>query len=285
MIRIVTDSTCDIKRETCNKRGITVIPLNVHFKKNSFKDMVELSSETFFNLLKTEPDFPKTSQPSPQDFINTYEGLLDRGDEIVSIHISSKMSGTFQAAEIAKKELRSEKIHILDSGLVSIALGMAVLESSMLLEKGGRVKDIIETVRFFEQNIRSYFIVDTLEYLHKGGRIGKAASLAGSILNIKPILTISDGEIGIFEKKRGTVKAIERLAHLFSEYRIGLDYGKLRLGFAYGGERKLLDLLLGRIRNSGYSFEEDELINQLGPVVGTHSGPGTVVMCYINLPN
>lgn len=277
-IKIVTDSTSDLTVEMYSRHDIAVVPLNVHFGDENYKDKVDLTPEQFYSLLKTSPHHPKTSQPSPADFKKVYADLLKNGKEIISLHISSKMSGTVQSAELAKKELGFENIHIVDSGLVSLPLGLLALECANARDNGKSVEDILALTEKLKKEIKIYFIVNTLEYLQKGGRIGKAQAIIGGLLNIKPILTVSDGLVTPFEKIRGSQKVLARLTGLFSGYLDGRDSALVRLGFAHADHSELLGQLKSKI--DSYYNTSQSIVADIGPVVGAHAGPGTLAITF-----
>ncbi len=276
-IKICTDSTSDLDNEALKKYNINMVPLSVHFGQKSYKDKIDLSTEEFYKMLQSDPDHPKTSQPTPEDFKNKYTELLKDGSEVISIHLASKMSGTIQSAFMAKNELKTDKIHIVDSGYVAFILGMITIESSIAVEKGKSISEILNMIEKIKKKINLYFIVDTLEYLQKGGRIGKAAALIGGLLNIKPILTIKDGEVMPFEKIRGTKKVFFRLTGLLKDY-VDKNPGNIKLGLAHASALKSLQELKENLNNV---FDcSNAFISEIGPVVGSHTGPGTLAICF-----
>ncbi len=277
-IKICTDSTSDLDKETLKKYNINMVPLSVHFGERSYKDKIDLSTEEFYKMLQTDPDHPKTSQPTPENFKAKYLELLEDGSEVISIHLASKMSGTIQSATMAKNELKTDKVHIVDSGYVAFILGMMAIESSIAVEKGKSISEILDMIEKIKKNMNVYFIVDTLEYLQKGGRIGKAAALIGGLLNIKPILTIKDGEVTPFEKIRGTKKVFNRLTGLFKDF-INKNPGNIKLGLAHASAFESLQEFKKKLSNV---FDcSDVVISEIGPVVGSHAGPGTLAVCFL----
>lgn len=277
-IRIVTDSTSDLTAEQYKQYGITVVPLNVHFGEESYKDKVNLTPDNFYSLLKANPHHPKTSQPTPEDFKKVYAELLSDGSNIISLHLSSKMSGTLQSAKLAKKELDSEHIHIIDSELVSLPLGLLAIECAKARDEGKNIEEILPFVEKLKREIKIYFIVDTLDYLQKGGRIGRAQAIIGGLLHIKPLLTVIGGMVAPFEKIRGSNKILERLNNIFSEYLKTKDPSRVVLGFAHAGQTELLGQLKDKI--SSYFDTSQSIISDIGPVVGAHAGPGTLALTF-----
>ena len=277
-IKIVTDSTSDLSAEELQKHDIHMVPLNIHFRDKTFKDGIDLTPDSFYAMLTSDPEHPKTSQPSPADFKQKYEELLADGSVIVSIHISSKMSGTWQSATMAKNELNSDKIHIIDSGFVSIALGLMAVECARARDEGKSVQDILAMVETVKSHMRVYFIVDTLEFLQKGGRIGKASAIIGGLLNIKPILMIKDGEVCPYEKVRGAGKVFIKMGRIFAGYKKENEGREIKLGFAHAAAADHVEKL-SREANKTYDVSS-AFITEIGPVVGAHAGPGTLAMCF-----
>ncbi len=277
-IKILTDSTSDLRGDVLGKYDIRVIPLNVYFGEAEYKDGVDFTPGSFYERLKEDPSHPKTSQPSPADFQAIYSDMLADGSDVVSIHISSKMSGTILSASIAKRELQSERIHIIDSGHVSVPLGMIVVECAKAAQMEKNVSEVIGTARKLIGEIQTYFIVNTLEYLEKGGRIGKASAVIGGLLNIKPILTFQKGEISPFEKIRGSGKALNRLAGIFCNYKDENKNKSIKLGAAHAADPVQLQLLIDKL---DYGSEHKNIFTtEVGSVVGSHCGPGTLAISF-----
>ncbi len=276
-VRIVTDSTADLPKELVEKYSITVVPLKVFFGTQCFIDGVDLSAAEFNNRLVASKELPTTSQPSPTEFIEYYRPLVDDGADIVSIHISAQMSGTLQSAQLAKTMLNYDGLEVVDSRGVSVALGMLVLAAARAAEAGRSRAEVLTLVQDIIADHRVYFMVDTLEYLQRGGRIGKAHAFLGTILNVKPVCTILDGVINPYEKVRGRKKAINRLVQLFSEqYR---DAGPLFCFITHGNDPEGLQYLQGLVQEK---LECQEILHsQMGSVVVTHAGPGFlgIVVC------
>jgi DegV family protein with EDD domain len=281
MIKIVTDSTSDISSDMAQSMGIKVVPLYVHFGDRTYRDGVDLTSDAFYSMLSEDKDHPTTTQPTPEDFKKIYSELLEDDGDIISIHLSSKLSGTVQSAQIAQKDLSSNRIHIVDSGSVSIGLAMIVAECVNAVQNGKSVREILDMAETLRQDINVYFIVDTLEYLQKGGRIGMASALIGSLLHIKPILTIRDGVVAPFEKVRGTKKAFAKMCGLVKDLIDDGRSGNVRIGFCYAADNRLLNGLKEII--SGVHDTSNALVLDIGPVVGTHGGPGTLAVSYFRI--
>ncbi|AGL00784.1 DegV family protein [Desulfoscipio gibsoniae] len=276
-VRIVTDSTADLPKELVEKYGITVVPLKVFFGAECFIDGVDLSAAEFFSRLVTSKELPTTSQPSPTEFVEYYHPLIDEGADIISIHISAHMSGTLQSAQLAKTMLGYDNLEIIDSRSVSVVLGMLVLAAARAAEAGCSRAEVVALLQNIISDHRIYFMVDTLEYLQRGGRIGKAQAFLGTILNVKPLCTILEGVISPYEKVRGRKKAINRLVQLLAEqYR---DAGPLFCFMTHGNDPEGLQYLQNLVRDKLNCVEM--MHSQMGSVVSTHVGPGIlgIVVC------
>ena len=277
-VKIITDSTCDLTLEQAKKLDIEIVPLNVHFASESFQDGIDLNKKAFYSKLVEGAVHPKTSQPSPEQFIKAYNMALKDNDQIISIHISSDLSGTYQSANIAAKEVGQDKIKIIDSRNVSSYLTLQILEIKERLEAGVGIDEIEKEILEIQPRIKAYFLVDTLTYLEKGGRIGKAQALVGGMLKIKPILQIKDGIVQPYEKLRGTKKALSRIVTDFESFVKNNKNKRLKVGISHSLNEESLHVVLERIKPI-YSLDKIEIL-ELGPVVGTHGGPGLFSLGY-----
>ncbi|MFW6238426.1 MAG: DegV family protein [Halanaerobiales bacterium] len=276
---IVTDSTCDLPEEVISKNNIHVIPLLVSFGEKVYKDREELSADDFYTKLKQEKILPRTSQPAVGEFVQLYEKLSSKYDSIISLHLSSRLSGTYDSARLAAEHVEKCDIHTIDTRSVSLGLGFLAILAAKLRNNDyppHMIKNIITETR---KNISIYFTVNSLEYLEKGGRIGKARALIGSLFNINPVLEIIDGEVTPLEKLRGKKKTFHRIKQLLEEELnnsnqawVGILTGKA------GREVEYSSKLYNYVKNMD---KKVKLINSLlGPVIGTHTGPeiyGTVI--------
>ena len=268
-VHIVTDSTADLAKELVNQYNISVVPLKVFFGSESFLDGVELNSDEFFTRLAGSKELPTTSQPSPAEFTKVYQPWVEKKSDIISIHISAQMSGTLQSAQLAKKMLNYEGLEVVDSRAVSVVLGMMVLAAARAAEAGLTRPQIMKLIQDIMTDYQVYYMVDTLEYLQRGGRIGRAQAFLGTILNVKPILTIHEGFVHPYEKTRGRKKALNRLVQIISE-----SYGDTPLfcylthGSDWEGLRAIQELVKTKLNCV------EMLESRLGSVVGTHVGPG-----------
>jgi DegV family protein with EDD domain len=275
-IRIVTDSTADIPLALRQELNIEMVPLKIHFGDEQFLDAVTLRSEEFYPKLTSSPHFPRTSQPSPAEFLGLYQSLLEEPNtEIISIHLSSALSGTYQSALLASTMLEefTGKVHVVDSRSASYGIGALVVAAAKAAKAGQSSAEIIELVQRIRENFYIYFLVDTLEFLQKGGRIGKASALFGSLLNIKPILSIDgEGEVAAIDKVRGQKKAIARILEL-----LAADVPNRRIPSIHIAHANNLEgaQLLREVITQQFEVQHVDYIT-LGPVIGAHAGPGTI---------
>ncbi|MEC0176304.1 DegV family protein [Paenibacillus favisporus] len=275
---IVTDSTADIPEEIAKQHDIHVVPLRLMFGEDTFEDGVDISAEVFYKRLVQSEQLPTTSQASPADYMQVYQEIMNEypGSPIISIHISSGLSGTYQSATIAKSMLEGDPdITIVDSKSASYGFGLLVVHAARLAAEGKTAEEIVRSVEEVRRQRKLYFLVDTLEYLQKGGRIGKAAAMIGNLLNIKPILSIDEeGIIYAVEKVRGRKKALARILERFREDLGGVQNINVAVGHTAdpaSAEPVLEDL------SRDFRLQEVVLTN-IGPVVGTHVGPGTLAV-------
>ena len=271
---IVVDSTADFPEAPDRFANWRVVPLYVRFGDESYRDYVELGPKEFYERLRGATDLPTTSQPTPGDFLAVYEELAAGYERIYSLHIAGKLSGTVESARRAGDELGGDRVRIVDSGTASAAIAMLGLAIQRRLEAGTTDEEIDTLVERYRAEAHLLFTVDTLEYLARGGRIGRARAMAGQLLNIKPILTIEDGEVIPVKRVRGSHKAFLEFARAFEES-AGPDGPELKVGIAHAeapDREQALRELVRRTRPAA----DVELVTTLGPVVGTHAGPGTV---------
>ena len=269
---IVLDSTADFPDAQIRYPNMRVVPLYVRFGEQSFRDYVELDPHGFYERLRGAAALPTTSQPTPQDFLSTY-GALDGYERVYSVHISSKLSGTFGSASVAAGELGGDRIRLVDSESASIGISMLAIGMQRLLERGTTDDEIDALVGRYRRDAGLLFTVDTLEFLAKGGRIGRARALAGSLLNVKPILTIADGEVVPLTRVRGRARALEEFRRRFGA--ATSDGPGLHVAFAHAEAQETVDQLRELVVAERPAAEV-ELVTSLGAVVGTHAGPGTV---------
>jgi len=271
-VRIVTDSTADLPQELIEALDIVIVPLKISFGKDIYRDGVDISSDEFISRLKKEDYLPVTSQPSPGEFVAIYEQLTARGDSVISIHISSQLSGTVQSAKTATAMVDSRSVYVVDSGSASMGLGLTVLAAARAAKEGAAVRRILDIVNERVDKGFIIFMVETLEYLEKGGRIGKANSFLGSLLKIKPILTLNEGMVVPLEKVRGEGRAIKRMAEIVRDMTEGSK--KYSSSLVYGSNYASLMRLREKIV-PGFNLQTP-IIAKLGPVIMSHTGPEVI---------
>jgi len=273
MIKILTDSTVDLPPELVEEHRIAIIPLHVSLDGRTYRDDgVDLGRREFFEKLKAAKSMPTTSQPSVGDFQRVFGELLADGDEVVCITISSEISGTYQSARGALELMPDAPVHLVDSRHVSIGLGPIVLHAARMAEAGHTAEEIIDSVRAMPDTCNLVFLVDTLEFLHRGGRIGTASTLMGTLLNIKPLLTVKDGIIQPLHKARSKKQA--------QSYTLSLLEEKTPRGTA------IACAMTHAVNPDDARWFEEQIrerydckhlyVGEMGPVVGTHVGPGVV---------
>lgn len=270
-IKIVTDSTADLPEQVAQKMDITVVPLNVHFGEESFQDGVDLDSDGFFHRLTTEARLPTTSQPSVGAFLQVYRGLLEAGDEVVSIHVSDKLSGTLNSALQAQEQLNAgSRLAVVDSMQVGIALGVMATAIAQAVQEGASFKETVGVAPHISEQVRVFLLLETLEYLKRGGRIGKAQAFLGSLLHVRPILTVRDGEVHPLERVRARQRGLERLYQLVEEC------GSLKQLWICHGTTPDDALALGERMQPLLGGDAKAIQARFGPVLGTHVGPGAI---------
>jgi DegV family protein with EDD domain len=276
---IVLDSTADFPQAHERFPNWRMVPLYVRFGDESRRDYVELGPEEFYARLRTATELPTTSQPTPGDFLAAYEELASY-ERIYSLQLSAKLSGTFESARTAASQL-GEKVRVVDTETASAAIAILAFAIQRRLERGASDDELAELVERFKRDAGIVFTVDTLEFLQKGGRIGKAAAFAGSLLHIKPILSIAEGEVLPLKRVRGNQKAIQEFANAFTEST--RDAPSLRVGIAHADapERaQALQALVTDLRPQA----QIEVTTTLGAVLGTHAGPGTIGFFWFDDP-
>jgi len=268
---IVVDSTADFPEASRRYSNWRIVPLYVRFGQESFRDYVELGPEEFYTRLRDSPVTPTTSQPTPGDFHAVYEDLAGY-ERIYSLHIGATLSGTFESARLAAAEF-GDRIRVVDTETASAAVAMLGLSLQLRLERGTTDQEVEGLVERHRRDSQLIFTLDTLDYLARGGRIGRAAAWAGQLLKVKPILTIRGGEVIPLKRVRGNRRAFQEFIDAFES---GSREGpSLRVAIAHAdapGRAEALRELVGRTRPQA----QLALVTTLGPVVGTHAGPGTV---------
>jgi len=273
-VAIVTDSTADLPPQLTKSRSIRVVPLTLNFEGRSLLDGVDIRPSEFYRKLPNATTHPTTSQPSPGQFAEVFTELLGEYAEIVSIHISEKLSGTYASAVQAAEMTDSSRVRVLDSHLVSMSLGLLTLAASQMAANGDNADAIVQRAGEMRDRVQTFFSVATLEFLRRGGRIGRASALLGSVLQVKPVLCIRDGLVTPLERVRTFDRALNRIVELARE----VDAGKgLCVIVGHGDAEADAE----RVARELEPVAETLMIQPLGPVVGAHAGPGVVgVGCY-----
>ncbi len=269
---IVLDSTSDFPEAGARFPNMRVVPLYVNFGSESFKDHVDIGSQDFYQRLQEAPTLPTTSQPTPQDFVEAFEQLA-RYERIYSLQLSAKLSGTFQSSVLAAAELGGERIRVVDTETASLAVALLALAIQRRLARGTSDDEVAALIDRFKRDNGVVFTVGTLEYLQKGGRIGRAQALAGTLLNVKPILSVDEGVIHPIGKVRGRQKALEEFGRVFTAATENVP--GLRIAIAHADAPEWIEVLSDLVAKAR-PRAEIELVENLGAVVGTHAGPGAV---------
>jgi DegV family protein with EDD domain len=273
---IVLDSTADFPEAPERFPNWRVVPLYVRFGADSYRDYVDMGPAEFYERLRTVDELPTTSQPTPQDFAAAYEELAGL-ERVLVLTVSAKLSGTYASAQQAADETNG-RVRVIDTATASAAITMLGMAIQRRLEQGTTDEEVDELVGRFRRDTGLVFTLDTLEYLAKGGRIGRAAGWAGQLLNIKPILTLADGEVLPLKRVRGNRKAIQEFANAFRDATI--DGPGLRVGIAHADAPDRMAALEKLVRDVRPQAQI-EVATTLGPVVGTHAGPGTVGLFWL----
>ncbi len=280
-IAIITDSTAGLSADVTAGFDIPVIPLNIHWGTDTFKDGETLAAQTFYRMLQEREDFPKTSQPSAGEFMVFYEAAARRfnTDNILGIYISSKLSGTCASASLAQSNMPNLNIEVFDSLSISAGAEMMVLEACRLARGGATMEVILARLKQMRANTYFYFAVDTLEYLHRGGRIGGAARLLGTALSLKPLLMVEDGRVESLEKVRRRRKSLQRVVEVAAAKLAGK--APQELAIIHTGADKDLDYMTDLVNEQ---LKPQWLYkNILTPVVGAHTGPGVIGVVFHTL--
>jgi DegV family protein with EDD domain len=274
-VRVVTDSTADLSKDQARALGISVVPLTVQFGEEVYRDGVDLESAEFFSKLATTKVMPTTAAPAPGLFEETYRQLIREGaDGILSIQLSSKLSATYSSAVQGAEPLKDQSvpIEVVDSRSVSGGIAIPVMAAARAAREGKSLAECKTIAEDMLARMNIYAVLDTLEFLQRGGRIGRASLLLGTLLNFKPLLTVKDGEVLPLEKPRTRSKAHERIAQLLEKL------GPIEIVGIAQSDEEIGQQLTTAIR-AVYTGPIEHF--RLGPVVGTHTGPGTAAVCAV----
>ena len=274
-IAIVTDSSVNVPAGVREECGMHVVPLNTIFNGEVFRDGIDITPTRFYELLRAASELPTTSQPSTGDFVEVYSRLSQEADAIVSIHLSELLSGTIKSALSARELVNDIPIEIIDSRSVSLGLGFVVTAAARAIQEGRSLPEVVEAIQQLIPKTNIIFVVDTLKYLHMGGRIGGASAMLGSALKIKPLLHIHEGEVSPLERVRSKSRATERMLEIMAERLQAEDGdGVLRAAVVHADREdealELLEQVLSRFQPA------ESYLTDLTPAVGTHVGPGTL---------
>lgn len=277
-IKIVTDSTSYIPQEYIDKYDISIVSLNVFMNNKSTREL-DIDNQCFYKEMEKIDEIPKSSQPIPDEMLRTFESIVKNGDSIIGIFLSSSMSGTFSSANLIKEMVLENypdaDITLIDSKTNCMQMGFAAIKGAQAASEGKSKNDIVDTVNYVLNNSRFLFSPETLDYLKKGGRIGSASALLGTILQIKPILTVKDGETSIFTKVRTRKKAIDTIVNAVFE-----DIEKNGLGDVIVHHINCEEEGLALAKRLEEKLNIPVKIQSIGPVIGLHVGPGSIGIAY-----
>lgn len=276
-IRIITDSAADFDREVAKRRKIDIVSLSVQFGSASFLDGKNLTTEVFYKLLKEGKENPKTAQPSPADFLTLFEEAKAAGDQVVVVSLSGALSGTLQSASIARDMCEYEPIYIVDSRSATAGMQILVNYACKLRDSGLSAQDIAAQLEQLRGKIRIFAMVDTLEYLRRGGRLSAFQAGIGTVTKLKPTITVRDGAVAVVGKAFGTAAAVKTLLKLMEEHPVDDAYPSY---FLYTDDRSTEELLLPKLREMG-KLPHRLHYCAVGPTIGTHVGPGVLGMAYV----
>lgn len=281
-VMIVTDSTSNIPGEMLNGNPVKILPLQVIWNGEILRDGVDIQPKEFYERLAVDKNMPSTSQATPEEFKQAYANLLNAGYDILSIHISGKLSGTLDSAIQAKRGLKDGNIELVDSNSTSMALGFQVMAAARMAAAGATLAECKAVAVEASKHTGVFFAVNTLEFLHRGGRIGGAAAFMGHLLNLKPLLQLRDGKIEAVEKVRTLSKTIDRLLDLV-EAKLDKEKGPIRLCAIHANSPAEAEELLARaVKRIPPQLVADAAISNVSPVLGTHTGPGALGLAYMS---
>lgn len=278
MIKIVTDSVCDLPLSIIEENDITIVPLHFHFGNDTYTDMYDLTHEEFFEKVEAGEDLPTTSQVNPPEFKKVFQSILDNGDDVFAIMLSSKLSGTCQSAFLAAKDFPEDRVKVMDSRTITLSLGLLVLEAAKLAKSGTDFDEIINKIEVMRSKMQHYILIGNIEHLRRGGRLSASKSFVANMMNIKPLLTVDDeGKLVPFNKYRGMKKAMAKMIEMIGSDRT--NFKDQTVGINYCKNKKYADIFENMLREN---FEMgDILIHHAGSVISTHAGPDCVAVYYL----
>lgn len=280
MIRIITDSTCEAPPEVLHHPAVTIVPLTVVFGQEALRDGIEITREQFWERLPKSDPLPTTSQAAPSDFLGLFESFTSAGDEVVAVVLSGKLSGTLSSAIIAYESHPGWAVDVVDSKSVSIGLGLVVQEAVRMIEAGATRREIVARLLAMREQIQFVFVLETLEYLQRGGRIGKAQAFVGTLLKFKPLLGIVEGEVVPLARVRSRAKAIEAAQELLLKGDAARG-SKVKMALTHALAPEEAWAMGAKLSKA---FETSNFyVSDLTPVIGVHVGPGTVGAAVVAL--
>lgn len=271
MIQLVTDSAANIPNDLRRRFDVAVVPIRVHFGDETFREGIDLSTAEFFERLETSDDLPMTTPPPPEDFATVYQSALDANHEIVSLHLSGELGGTYESAVQAASQFEDAPISVIDTRSVSSGQALMVVTAARAVQAGLDREEVVTQIKYLRRRTSLLFVLDTLEYLRRGGRIGRAGAFLGTMLRIKPVLQIRNGIIEPVDRISGRKRALERLIDIVYE-----RYADGSVWVGIGEVAAEADAAMLREATTEQLKVEYTLQSSIGPVVATHAGPGTV---------
>lgn len=276
MVKIITDSVSDIPKEYIDRYDIKVLPLKVIFGDEVYRDGIDIDTKTMFDRLKSTNEYPTTSQVTPAEFEQEFSEVVNSGNEVICITMSSALSGTYNSALIASREFDAAKIRVIDSKAITLGYGMIVIEAAKMASNSVGIDDIESRVRDLVNNMEYLIIFDTLEYIYKGGRISKSQYMMSNLLNIKVIMTMKDGQVVAREKVRGRKKAIKYIIDYIEKNESTLD-GRV-IGMNHANDESYLEELKEAVLSK--YLPSETIYSEVGCTVAAYSGLSAVALYY-----
>lgn len=282
-VQILADSACDLTEKYHQEYNIDIVPLTVHLDGQDYQDQIDIEPKKLYDAMRNGSS-PKTSQVTPQTFKAIFTKYAKANQPLIYFAFSSELSGTYQAAKMIQEEMKEEypdaNIHIIDTKCASLGYGLVVLRVAELAKQGASIDEIIEIGTYYANHMEHIFTVDDLKYLFRGGRVSRTSAFVGSLLKIKPLLHVEQGKLVPIEKIRGSKRVLGRMIEVMEER--GVDFDKQTIGISHGDDLAAAEKLATMIKDK---FPvKDVLIENVGAVIGAHSGPGTIALFFLNQP-
>lgn len=282
-VQILADSACDLTEKYHQEYNIDIVPLTVHLDGQDYQDQIDIEPKKLYDAMRNGSS-PKTSQVTPQTFKSIFTKYAKANQPLIYFAFSSELSGTYQAAKMVQEEMKEEypdaNIHIIDTKCASLGYGLVVLRVAELAKQGASIDEIIEIGTYYANHMEHIFTVDDLKYLFRGGRVSRTSAFVGSLLKIKPLLHVDQGKLVPIEKIRGSKRVLGRMIEVMEER--GVDFDKQTIGISHGDDLATAEKLATMIKEK---FPvKDVLIENVGAVIGAHSGPGTIALFFLNQP-